>query len=447
MSSVVQQSESIAAHARARVPVGAPPSQNATKVSITPTAITAGAIGSQVTFGVNISMTSALSAFYVTLEYDNTVLNALSVDPSSGIFGQLNPFPLIECINGQPQGSASCPNNPPGNGVDEIAVELALQGRLVNNTSGLLFNVNFEVLKSGLANIHIEQTGLAIVSEVLPTTTADGYFSNVQCGAVLCRPISISLNYTAVPKPLSQKPVKFNVTAADPNGASIVGYQWRWGDNPTAGATSEFTKANKTSQFTTIHHTFLSPGQFFVTVVANDTYGITGYVTLSLFVGRLWVQLAIGSFSASPASQVVAGTPVNVTVSVQNLGTTNQTAQLSVTLSLGIHGNQSLINQTITLLPPNGSYSSSAVLDTTGFNPKAYHLVATAQLLTTNSTFFMNDTSASSHSAYIWLVNPLPGSSLSVGGLAGISIGILIAAYAAFFLIGKLVRRKPEESL
>jgi hypothetical protein len=438
-SSILERSVP-AAYAQPRVPIQASSSGNATKVSITPSAITSGQVGSQVTFGVNISLTPAITSFYVTLEYDNAVLNALSVDYSTGIFGPHNPFVNYDCINGQPQAQASCPQNPPGNGVDEIAVQLLLVNP-VNGTSGLLFNVNFQVLKNGVANVHIEQVVLALVSQVLPTVTFDGYFSNQQCGAALCRPLQVSFNYTAVPTPISQRPVKFNATAVDPNGAAISMYQWRWGEPVTSGATSTFTTQRATN------HTFQNPGQYFVTLIVNDTDGITGYSTQSLIVGRLWVQLEIGSFSANPSSQVVSGTRVNVTVSVQNLGTTNQTALLSVVLVLGDVGNQSLINQTCTLLHPNNACSSSIILDTTGFKPKVYRVIADAQLPAINSTFFMNDTSASSHSAYIQILQPILQGSLSVAQVAGIGIGVLVVAYAAFFVVQRLARRNPEESM
>src|SRR5260370_20871241 len=50
---------------------------NATILSINPPNITGISPGNTVTFDVNMSRTRALSSFQITLQYDNTILNAV----------------------------------------------------------------------------------------------------------------------------------------------------------------------------------------------------------------------------------------------------------------------------------------------------------------------------------------------------------------------------------
>jgi hypothetical protein len=421
-----------------RLPVQVSPSQNITKVSINPAVITAVPVGSQMTFGVNISKTAAFNGIWVTVEYDNTILNALSVDYSGGIMGP-NPLVVYDCVNGQP--ASSCPGQSQTDyGANKVSVQLLLLGSFINNASGPLFNVKFQVIGTGLSNIHITRGQIVLVSTLLPSVASDGYFSNKICGSVLCRPLVVSLNYTRVPVPVVGRVVKFNASVVNPNGDTVQWYHWEWGDSPTVGATDLFTRVSYTN------HTYLAPSNpYGVTLIVNDTYGIMGVATIALVVGRVWVQLGIGSLAAKPSSQVVPGTKVNVTVQMQNLSTTNQSAQVSVLMNRGILGNQTLLTKTCSLLRPSGSCSSSAVLDTSNLTPRVYLLTANGQLTITNSTLFQNDTSASSQAIFLWLVTALPsnaGLSISQGSLIG--IGGIIVVYAAFLLVRRLTRRNTE---
>jgi len=252
----------------------------------------------------------------------------------------------------------------------------------------------------------------------------------------------VSLNYTAVPAPVIGRPVNFNSTVVDPNAnATIRWYHWLWGDTSVSGSTDLLGQVRNAT------HTYDNAAATYTTLVVNDTYGATGYVTLLLNIGRLWVQLSINLLAASPSSLVIPGTKVTVTAIAVNLGTTNETTHLSVILDLGERGNQTLIDQTCPLLMPTGACSSSKILDTSTLKPNVYRLEATTLLDVTNSTLYMNSTATSSRSTFIWLVPPIGDAGLSVGEVSGLAIGIIVAAYAAFVFVGKLVRRKPEPAL
>src|SRR6266852_1745063 len=72
---------------------------NATILSINPPNITGTSPGNTVTFDVNMSRTRALSSFQITLQYDNTILNAVNpIDYANGIFGS-SAYVFINCVN------------------------------------------------------------------------------------------------------------------------------------------------------------------------------------------------------------------------------------------------------------------------------------------------------------------------------------------------------------
>jgi hypothetical protein len=252
---------------------------NASKVSITPSAITGSLVASQISFGVNISKTFALSAFWVTLQYDNTVLSALGIDFTGGILGKSNPLVIYDCVNGQP--SSLCPPSPSDSGADMVSLQLILLGSILYNASGLLFNINFQVIGVGLSNIHILRAQIVAVlasgTIPIPTSTFDGYFSNKQCGSTICRPLMLNLSHT--PLPIAGRVVKFNATVVNPNGDAVQWYHWEWGDVPTVGTTDLFTRLSYAN------HTYLTPqNPYIVTLIVNDTYRVTGIVTIPIFV-------------------------------------------------------------------------------------------------------------------------------------------------------------------
>lgn len=440
LASSIVSPHSVAA-AQPRTPTQASTPGNVT-VSVNPHAIIGPA--SQVTFGVNMSLVGNMTSFYVTLQYDNTVLNALSIDYSGGIFGQLNPAPIYDCVNSQPAPGTLCPQAP-YNGPDEVSLQLLLFTQTVYNQSGLLFNVNFQVKGTGLANIHIVQALIASGPILIPPSsvvTVDGYFSNKLCppgSTVFCRPLKVNFNYTALPSPVVGRIIRFNATVVNPNNDPITLYQWIWGES----CTNCIALDNTTRPFAT--HTFQNPGTFSVTLIVYDNYGVTGLRTIKITVGRVWVDPGIGSLTANPANQVVPGTSVNVTVQVQNLGTANQTAQVTLLLDLGKRGNQTLLVQTCPSMRPNSSCSSSKILDTSGFTPRVYRVIANVQLPFSNSTFHDNDTSNDSQWAFVQIVQPLPANlSLSLLQGSGLGIGILVVAYAAYSILRRVSGRKPE---
>jgi hypothetical protein len=419
-----------------------PPPTNTTKVFVSPSNITGLGIAPNtvVTFNININQTFSLATFQVFLVYDPTVLNALSLSYSSGIFGTVNVFPLYNCVNDIPNGgnSALCPNDPADQAHNEVVLALLDLGGALSNVSGTLFSVNFNVTGKGLSNIHIKRADLAgdfpIVK--LNTITSDGYFSNGNCGGQLCAPLQVKLDYTRVPVPVVGRNITFNATIVNPNKDALVAFTWDWGDSglPTSTATHNAT------------HIYQTPGLLTVSLTVNDTYGITGLGSVVINVGKIWVQLSVDRFTINPSTPVVPGTPVRVDIQISSLySTINATSNVSVVLDNGEHGNKTLISQSYFLTPSGHANPSTYTLDTSPYRPNVYRIVASIGLQGANSTLHLNDTSTSVATVFLQLIQPMPSNaSLSLFQFGGLGLGIIIVLYAVFIVFKRFFRAKPE---
>lgn len=117
-------------------------------------------------------------------------------------------------------------------------------------------------------------------------------------------------------QPSVSSPVTFNATASKDSDGNIALYRWDFGDGNITDAYAP-----------TITHVYAVAGDFtvFLTVCDNDGYNDTAAQTLTIVVHNI----AIISITPS-ATEVQAGQQVNITVVVQNKGTTSETFNVTV---------------------------------------------------------------------------------------------------------------------
>lgn len=415
-----------------------------TIISVTPPNINSTDIspGSTVTFGVNMSLTPCISAFLITLQFDPSVMNAsyTSLDYSTGLFAPFGStvYAQYDCFNGRAVGDSGCTDL---DGVGYVSLGLNLLGTQINDTSGLLFNVHLLVNPNtrGLSIVHIARAQVNLGGLIsYKTKTVDGYFSNKSCGGPLCRPLQMSLNYSAIPALLIGRPIRFNATVTDPNPSSIIGvYQWQsWG---TSDAPENTTKPFNT-------HTYLSPGEYTISLTVRDSYGILGQTSVSIVVGRVWIELTVDNPAINPQVQVVSGTNVNITATARNVSTLNETARVDIIISLGDLGNKTLKSQTFPNMPI-GQASLSYTLDTTGLMPRAYRIFDRVDLTVTNTTLYQNRTADSSHVDFLQIIQSLTGvARLSLFQAGAIGIAAVVVVNVAYILLRRISKRSELDA-
>lgn len=429
-----------------RVQTQTPGSQtNTTRIFVSPN-ITDTSIANQsyVTFGVSINQTAYLSGFDVVLQYNPRIVDARTLDFSTGIFAGSNAFELRNCIDA----IGTC--NPEFQNVGEANLQVAILGSPLVHVSGLLFTAKFQVqeAKPGFSLIHIAKGELSVnfggpngtgAPTILPSITSDAYFNNALCGSVLCAPLAVKISFTAIPAPVIERAINFNATVDNPNKDAISEFSWIWGDN---GLNTVTTTPNATHIY---HAQSGGVGLLTVTLNVTDTYGVSGLGSLLINVGRVWVQFSVNRFTLNPAAPVSPGAAVTIAVQVSNLSTMNGTSSLSVILDNGIHGNKTLISQSFFLTASGSADATSYTLDTSPYSPNIYRIVATLRLQGANSTFYFNDTSTSTDTRFLWLIQPLPaGVSLSLFQAGGLGLGLIIVVYAVFAVFKRFFRAKPE---
>lgn len=405
---------------------------NATIVSINPPNITGISPGNTVTFDVNMSRTKALSSFQVTLQYDSTILNAANpIDYANGILGS-SAFVFVNCVNA----IGSCTGDTALDGPDKVTLGLSLLGTQLNDTSGLLFSVHFQVIGTGLSIVRIINALVALGGAKVPTRTVDGFFVNKDCGSQICRPLQMSLNFSATPAPVVGRLIRFNATITDPNPNSVIGvYRWSWDDASPEQNTTVPSNA----------HVYLYAGEYFVSVVVRDNYGIVGQISVGVSVGRLWIQLTVDNPAINPQVQVVAGTPVTITATAHNLSTLNETARIDIIMSLGDLGNKTLKSQVFPNMPI-GQVALSYALDTTGLVPRAYRIFDRVELTVMNATLYQNDTSNSSHVDFLQIIQALSTASLSLFQAGFVGIAAVVGVNFAYIIFRRISRKSELDA-
>jgi hypothetical protein len=323
-----------------------------------------------------------------------------------------------------------------------------LSGNVTAPASGQLFRVTFNVVGQGFSAIHLLQvllvgTAAQAKSVQVPALSSDGYFANTDCpqgSGKLCRPPLVSVSYSSQ-RIVAGKSVTFNATAShsqnpDPNNpsinASITGYTWDWGDG--LGAVTVTIPVQE--------HAF-SFGNITVTLAVTDSYGIIAFKTFQVRVIRIWIDLVLSNLSIDKTTGIIPGTPLNITAHVSNESTQPENATLEIFLSNKNLGTRQLIN-----MESGVSAQLSVVVDTAGFKPNVYKILAVVDPVRDRTTgnIIENDTDNRNNeqTQYIQLIEPLPAGGLSLVQTFGVAVVAIGGVVAGTGVIRKRLAAKPD---
>ncbi len=421
-----------------------------TVIAVNPHSIVGIAPGSSISFSVNVTNAPSLSSFDVALTYNASVLHITSLDTSGSVF---SPYPdvrvITECI---PDLAIYCSSS------DNFELfTVLLYGEKTspstNSTSGTLFKLNFNVINSGFALIHIRLGLLATpvlgVASLVPSTDVDGYFTNITCGSPshYCTPAVPGFKLSPflfgannVTEVVAGRRISFDASSSNTTnpGATIASYSWDWG----TGAVSTVTNSN-------ITHTYAqgdAGGLISVTLTVRDSYGIPGSASVLIKVIRIWTDMVMRSVTANPTQRVLPGSVVTVTVDLQNQSINPENASVITRV-----GSVSLGNRTFTDLRPDQEFKYSFPWSTEGLGPKDYLIsVFVAPVLnSTTGQIIENVTTNNFASVFVEVVEPLPsgyGLFLGLGLFTTAGVGLVVAAGIGGS-ISLLRRRKPLPSL
>jgi hypothetical protein len=243
--------------------------QTANIVAVSPTAIAdLSKVSGSVTFELNVTNSAPFNLFAVSVQYGREVLRVHpgGLDFTRTVLGT-NILIGAECVDGAALVGNCGPNDNPG----VVTLELAIQGPSAtpNPTNGELFNVTFDVISTGVSQLHILQALLANNGNLIQTQSFDGYFSNKQCGAAICRPPAA--DFTITPAVLIRgASATFNASSShslNPSG-TITSYSWAW------GAGSQLLPTVTANPI--VQQTYTFAGNFTVILTVNDTFHIQG---------------------------------------------------------------------------------------------------------------------------------------------------------------------------
>ena len=412
------------------------------KIAVNPTATVGLNYVSGSIFSVDINVTDApvMNSFRVSVQYNPKVLQALGIDytsSSSYVLGQ-SPSVSFECIDEVSQVGGACTT------LDDIGVA-TFWATLVGadtggTTSGPLFSMTFKVLQPGFSNIHFldarvvycpSSASSGCVAAFVRSVNFDGYFSDITCNGALCTPPVARVTYSPSIV-LTGKPVLFNANesyATNP-GATIVNYTFVW---------DSWGEGKKATSNSTILHTFANGKDGTFTLVVNDTYGITGILSIPISVLSVYISVGVGSVNITPLSGVTPGTPVNIVVRVVNHSTQNENVSLHIILDPGGSQMKDLQDKQFFNMTAS-TYASplTVVWDTTNYVPRIYPVTASV-----DPVINQTDISGLTTVAYVQLVSPQSTSGLSLTVVSGIGVAVSLALLFGLGSLGRIFRKKP----
>lgn len=435
-------------------PVSAPPANPTAQVSISPN-VTDHSIpsGTQLNFTVTIANSPPLKGFNVYVSYDPKVLSAslASIDSTGNILQSVTSSIITssKCIAGQAAPGGAC-NNPQLDGPGVVNLGIAFQGNFStpNNTSGLLYHLALTAspqvsgqVDPGASQIHIAKVVLSPANSTLgavPAITSDAFFTSRYCsGQILCTPPVVNLTYTP-PQPSIGTNVTFTTTGSHAtNPGAVIGlYQWNWGGEICHAVGSQQVFYPPISD---AHHVFCNATDYDVTLLVNDTLGITWAVTKVVTVQYVWVDVTYTEIGVDRQFNVLPGTVVHIAASVVNNSTLPAPATLTISLDTGIVLASQQFNLTARGTPLGNSGKVGPVAwDTTGYPVRAYRIN-----IAVHSPVPQNLTRDKSASTFVQLIySQPPGGLLSFSLLAssGVSILVIVALVAGL----SRFRRKPS---
>jgi len=429
------------------------------KIAINPTNLSLPDYHGRVSFQVNITGSPPFQVFELAFNYNPRVLSNPSIEYSGNVLGTDTQI-VTECIGGN---QVNDPSNPPctlvlgvdGPGVIHFGlITVNGENSTGNPTNGKLFNVNFDAAGTGFASLHLLYLLFATSTNTLGTVPieavpVDGYFANIDCGGNPCRPPAAS--FRPLSRPVAGRSIVFGATAVSQNccpKGNITLYTWFFGSGAgTSSLSSKFSNA------TTFYST--ASVDVPVTLLVNDTYGATAYVTNLITVIRIWVDLGILPLTIGQLRGVIPGTVNPVRVSVFNFGVDpeNSTVRLLVNDNL-------LMTSQVENLQPTTTASFAYSWNTAGLTPRVYRLAAILDPVRDIKTGLVieNDTDARTLKdqngmavAYIQLIQVTPsgfGLFLGLGLPQTIALGIIVLAaigFAQTFARRVAARRRQPE--
>jgi len=161
--------------------------------------------------------------------------------------------------------------------------------------------------------------------------------------------------------PLVGETVTFNASTSEPNGGSIISYQWDFGDGST-------------DHDITVTHAYSSVGNYVVVLNVTDDEGLwdTENRTLTVSIHNI----AITDLTATP-NTVKIGQQISISITVANKG--NFTETFSVT---AYYEDTPIETKPVTKLASGAFWTISIAWNTTGVNPGTYTLKAIATFVT-----------------------------------------------------------------
>lgn len=382
---------------------------------------------------MNVTDAPAINGFIAAIIYNTAVLAPTPLDYTGNVLSSFgNPFVVRNCVSGT--GPVCKGDDGPG----IVALGLALLGATTTSpTSGTLYKVTFNIIGSGFSEIHFIRTiltnGIDQSETGLPSTSFDGYFTNVDCpppSGNRCSPLNV--DFTTSPNLLLQgKILTFNASARTVNpSASIRNYHWTWGDNTLP---QNAARTNTT-------HVYAVGAAYYVTLTATDTAGISSSKTKRINVLNLLVDLAIDSLNSDRDQGLLPGTVVKITTVVANFGTHPQDANLTISVE-----GKTLGNITFHGLGAGFRKEFTTQWPSTGYSPRVYRIDAFVDYVRdpSNHTRIIEDILNNNLvSIYIQLVTASP---------AGLSL-LPSASIATLFVVGavfagsRLLRKRPLDT-
>jgi hypothetical protein len=408
----------------------AKPSNSTARVYLNPSNVTNVARTSgQITFGVYLNDSPPLNLFSVSIQYNHVILHAASVNSTGDALNSTGAASILYyCIDGvnQVSSSASCLPGIDGPGVVTYSLVL-LGGESGFITNGLLFHVTFNIVGSGLAQLHMLSVGLFNSGSAVSTTSTDGFFANGNCGSTVCRPPSV--NVTLTPATFSVGRLgTFNATVVLNNpDDTVLSYTWDFG---LTTATSTGTQVTTVPY---VQHAYQNAGTFLATVEIEDTYNVFWTASIIVNVTTLYISLVASQPKVNPQQMVIPGTPVFISASISN----NSTVPENATFSITVDGTLFLKNSTrLTLAAAGGEATLNTVWNTTGFTPEAYAITVIIPVVPSE-----NKTAGNIASSYVLLVSA-PSSGLTILETTGLGVLVLVGVVV---VLSRFMRKPSYE--
>jgi len=388
-----------------------------------------------VTFTITVTNSTPIDGFAVFIHYNEQVLRVNTINYGSNVLGSKADV-IEECVDHTSLVQGGCtPLDNPG----VISLTLSLLGSAVtpSNTTGILFQVNFNVYGKGFSALHILQAVLVNgnTGKNVPLTTSDAYFTNIDCprgSSTLCTPPIVNFTYSPIPSFIF-RPVTFNSSASHATNlqANISFLTWDFGDS---GASQNSTRDANGRPIPSTRHTYGNTCNCSATLAVVDSYGITAYATVTIQVISVYIDLLVNSVSPTPQFKVLPGAIVVIGVVVVN----NSTFPEDGTIDIDVEGHVVGATQSYHLEAFRQRTTISASWDTSGYAPRVYRIDAVIP-----SILNENKTSNNQRTAFVQLISQGASGLLSLNLLQTGGLSIVILAGVVFGLT-RFLRRKPS---